>query len=304
MAGSRKPLAELRERIDAIDDRLHGLLMERAALVRRVAGAKSRSAAPLYRPGREAQILRRLVERHKGEFPLVSLTLIWRQIISASLGLQGDFVVAVYAADESDPRCEIAETHFGAAAPIFPHGTLTGVFIAVSEGSASVGVLPFPADGQESPWWPRLAQYADRAPGTDRPMIVARLPFVPMKRLSGIGHDSLVIARLAPNETGRDRSFILVNAGAGISRARVHAAFQSRGLESRMTLGHEDEVDPGSALFLLEVDGFVADGDERCAAIAEELSGGEGPASVQVLGGYAMPLTAADIEPRQGDEEP
>ncbi len=303
MAHSKESLAEVRKRIDAIDDRLHGLLMERSALVGSVADAKSGSAAPAYRPGREAEILQRLADRHDGEFPLVSLLLIWRQIISASLGLQEDFVVAVYGAEESDPRCEIAETHFGAAAPISLHGTVTGVFIAVTQGDATVGVLPFPTDGQETPWWPRLLQYGARVPGAGRPSIVARLPFVPMRRLSGADHDSLVIAMQAPEPTARDRSFVVVESGSNTSRARVHGAFQSRGLASRLTLAHQDDVDPDATLFLLEVDGFVEQGDDRIAAIAEEI-GGDDAAAVRVLGSYAEPFAASDIDARSAGSRP
>ena len=303
MAHSEESLADVRKRIDAIDDRLHGLLMERTALVRSVADAKSGSTAPAYRPGREAEILHRLVDRHDGEFPLVSLLLIWRQIISASLGLQDDFVVAVHGAEESNPRCEIAETHFGAAAPISLHGSVTGVFIAVTRGDATVGVLPFPADGQETPWWPRMLRYGDRVPGAGRPSIVARLPFVPMRRLSSAAHDSLVIAMQAPEPTARDRSFVVVEAGNDTSRARVHGAFQSRGLGSRLTLTHQDDVDPGATLFLLEVDGFVEQGDDRIAAIAEEI-GGEDAAAIRVLGAYAEPFAAGDIAAHGGGNEP
>ena len=303
MAQLRESLVDVRKRIDAIDDRLHGLLKERAALLQSVGDAKEESEAPVYRPGREAEILRRLVECHDGDFPLVSLTLIWRQIISASLGIQRNFVVAVYAADESDPRCEIAESHFGAAAPISLHGTVTGVFIALTQGNASVGVLPFPSEGQETPWWPRLLRYGEGDRRGGRPAIVARLPFVPIRRLSETGHDSLVVAMQPPEPTARDRSLIVVKAGDDISRARIHGAFQSRGLESRLTLTHQDEVDPESELFLLEVDGFVEDGDDRIAAVAEEI-GGEEPVPVRVLGAYAEPLDAAVIDAHSGGGEP
>ncbi len=303
MSHSGVSLADVRKRIDDIDDRLHGLLIERTSLAQSVVEAKSGSTAPVYRPGREAEILRRLVQRHEGEFPKVPLTLIWRQIISATLGLQGDFVVAVYAADESDPRCEIVETHFGAATPLSLHGTVTGVFIALTQGDASVGVLPFPADSQETPWWPRLAQYGERARGAGRPTIVARLPFVPLRRLSGAGRGSLVIAMQAPEPTDRDRSFIVVRAGEDTSRARVHGAFQSRGLESRLTLTHADEVEPEATLFLLEVDGFVENGDPRIAAIAEEI-GGEEKVELKVLGAYAEPFAASEVGPQRGVKQP
>lgn len=302
MDRSEKSLAEVRKRIDAIDDRLHDLLMERAALVRSVVDAKAGSSAPIYRPGREADILRRLVGRHDGGFPLVPLILIWRQIISASLGLQERFVVAVYAAEEADARQEVAEVHFGAAAPVSLHRTPAGVFNEVTRGNASVGVLPFPAEGEDAPWWPRLVRYGEAPHGGQGPSIVARLPFAPIGRHSSPSHDSLVIAMPPPQPSERDRSVVVVRADTGISRARILGAFQSHGLEPRMTLMHQDDVSRDSTLFLLEVDGFLERDDDTIAAIAEDI-GGEEPAIVQVLGAYAEPFARKDFDVQQGVNE-
>ena len=302
MDRSGKSLAEVRKRIDSIDDRLHDLLMERAALVRSVDEAKAKTGAPTYRPGREADILRRLLHRHDGEFPLGPLMLIWRQIISASLGLQERFVVAVYAAEESDACQEVAEIHFGAAAPVSVHRTVAGVFNAVTHGNASVGILPFPAEGEDAPWWPRLVRYGRKPEGGNGPSIVARLPFVPTHRHSDPSHDSLVIAMQEPQPSARDRSVVLVMVDTETSRGRVLGAFQAHGLEPKMTLTHREDASRDSTLFLLEVGGFHGREDERIAAVAEEI-GGEEPAVVQVLGAYAEPFARKDIGGRQGKGE-
>ena len=303
MDRSGKSLAEVRKRIDAIDDRLHDLLMERAALTRSVDDAKAGSGAPVYRPGREADILRRLVDRHQGDFPFVPLILIWRQIISASLGLQERFVVAVYAAEDSDALQEAVEIHFGAAAPVSMHRTLAGVFNEVTQGNASVGVLPYPSEGEDAPWWPRMLRYGKGADGGEGPSIVARLPFAPTPRHSGPSHDSLLIAMHPPQPSERDRSVVVVMAGTGTSRARILGAFQSHGLEPRTTLTHQDDMSRDSTLFLIEVDGFFERGNDRIAAIAEEI-GGEEPASVEVLGAYAEPFVPEDFDLLQGANEP
>ena len=302
MDRSEKSLGEVRKRIDSIDDRLHDLLKERAALARSVDHAKARSGAPAYRPGREADILRRLADRHDGEFPLGPLMLIWRQIISASLGLQGGFAVAVYAAEDSDACREVAEIHFGAAAPVSIRRTAAGVFNEVTHGNASAGILPFPAEGEDAPWWPRLVRYGREPDGGDGPSIVARLPFVPTQRHSGPSHDSLVIAMQEPQPSARDRSVVVVTAGTETSRGRVLDALKAHGLEPKMTLTHGDDVSRDSTLFLLEVDGFVPRDDERIAAIAEEI-GGEEPAVVQVLGAYAQPFARKDIDAQQAANE-
>ena len=303
MDRSEKSLAEVRKRIDSIDDQLHDLLMERAGLVRSVAGAKAGSSGPAYRPGREADILRRLVDRHEGEFPLVPLILIWRQIISASLGIQEDFLIAVHAAGEEDPRREVAEIHFGAATPFSTHRTVAGVFNAVTQGNASVGILPFPADGEDAPWWPRLVRDGEGPRGDERPSIVARLPFVPTGRHSSLSHDSLVIAMQPPQPSQGDRSIVVVTAETGISRARILGAFQSHGLAPRTTLTHQDDRSRDFTLFLIEVDGFFGSDDDRVVAIAEDI-GGEEAALVQVLGAYAEPFTREDVQVQKGGGEP
>ena len=299
MDRSGKSLAEVRKRIDSIDDRLHDLLMERATVVRSVDKAKAATGAPTYRPGREADILRRLLDRHDGEFPLGPLMLIWRQVISASLGLQDRFVVAVYAAEDSHACQEVAEIHFGAAAPVSIHRTLAGVFNEVTHGKASVGILPFPAEGEDVPWWPRLVRYGRERESGDGPSIVARLPFVPTRRHSDPSHDSLVIAMQEPQPSARDRSVVVVMVDTETSRGRVLGAFQTHGLEPKMTLTHREDASRDSTLFLLEVDGFYGREDERIAAVAEEI-GGEEPAVVQVLGAYAEPFARKDIDGRQG----
>lgn len=303
MDRSEKSLAEVRKRIDSIDDRLHDLLMERAALVRSAVEAKFRSRGPVYRPGREADILRRLVDRHEGEFPLVPLILIWRQIISASLAIQEDFQVAVYASEEEDPRREVAEIHFGAATPFSIHRTVAGVFNAVTQGNASVGILPFPAEGDDAPWWPRLVRDGEGPHGDAGPSIVARLPFVPTGRQSSLFPDSLVIAMQPPQPSEGDRSVVVVTAETGISRASILSAFQSRGLSPRTTLTHQDDRSRDFSLFLIEVEGFIGSEDDRIVAIAEDI-GGEELALVQVLGAYAEPFGREDIEVRQGGGEP
>ena len=303
MDRSEKSLAEVRKRIDSIDDRLHDLLMERAALVPSAVRAKAGSSGLAYRPGREADILRRLVDRHEGKFPLVSLILIWRQIISASLGIQENFLVAVYAAEEEDPRREVAEVHFGAATPFSIHRTVAGVFNAVTQGNASVGILPFPTEEEDAPWWPRLVREGKGPRGDEAPSIVARLPFVPTGRHASLSHDSLVIAMQPPQPSEGDRSIVVVTAETGISRASILGAFQSYGLEPRTTLTHQDDRSRDFTLFLIEVEGFIGSDDDRVATITEDI-GGEEPALVQVLGAYAEPFAHGDIEVQKGGGEP
>src|SRR3978361_2219874 len=74
-------LPALRAELDRIDNTIHDLLMRRAEVVEHV--ARSGKPAAL-RPGREASILRRLVGRHQGALPAVSVTRIWRELLAGA----------------------------------------------------------------------------------------------------------------------------------------------------------------------------------------------------------------------------
>ncbi len=64
-------LADLRQEIDRIDEAMHGLLMERGEIIDRLIAVKqTQETGSAFRPAREAEMMRRLVERHRGILPL------------------------------------------------------------------------------------------------------------------------------------------------------------------------------------------------------------------------------------------
>src|SRR6516225_5584137 len=135
-------LAKLRRRLDEIDDKLHDLLIERAEIVAAVAKSKRDGNLPAFQPGREAQIIRRLVDRHHGEFPVDTLVRMWREMLAATVRLQSRFAVAVFAPIESQGFWDLARDHYGSHTPMSAYRSIGQVIRAVAEGQASVGVLP------------------------------------------------------------------------------------------------------------------------------------------------------------------
>src|SRR5258708_3450126 len=95
-----RELADVRRENEALDDSLQDLLIQRSELVQEVARAKAQMAGEAgkngfvaFRPGREAEVLRRLAHRHKGALPLEVVFRVWREIISNMTRLQGSFRV-------------------------------------------------------------------------------------------------------------------------------------------------------------------------------------------------------------------
>ena len=74
---SLKSLEKLRQEIDRIDDTMHDLLIQRSQVAEKIGELKGDGAVSLLRPGREAEILRRIVSRHQGKFPNARSSLAW-----------------------------------------------------------------------------------------------------------------------------------------------------------------------------------------------------------------------------------
>jgi len=283
-------LDPLRREIDRIDESIHDLLIQRSALVEQIANAKG-EAITVLRPGREAEILRRLLARHRGQFPRMALVRIWREMIGALLAIQAPFAVAVQSPARGTDFVELARNHFGVVVPLQVCRTAGQVVRAVADGEASAGLVPMPAGlemaDEPEPWWTSLAGGSGESP-----RVVARLPFVSPPPSTGAVEppQALVIACRDHDETGDDRTLAVLETGPDVSRDRLRAAMIAGGLESAglMAISRRGDV----WLHLVEIHGHVAVSDPRLARLAAQR---EPVAHVSVIGGYATPLPPESI---------
>ncbi len=163
-------LDDLRKEIDRIDETMHQLLMERGEIIDRlIAVKKSQETGSAFRPAREADMMRRLVKRHKGILPLDTAESIWRVIISTFTYVQAPFSVhADLSAGDALMR-DSARFHFGFTVPFVAHMGAAAVVAAVSTSKGDLGLVP--AVAAAGAWWSALEFDA-------APKIIARLPFV------------------------------------------------------------------------------------------------------------------------------
>jgi chorismate mutase / prephenate dehydratase len=287
MSEPQPTLDELRRQIDEIDDAIHDLIMRRTQVVEQVGATKRQGQPnknqPYTRPGREAVILRRLAARHTGPFPQVALVRMWREMVSALTRLQGAFAVAVCAPEERRGYWDIARDHYGSATPMFVVNTPAAAVRAVSDGTATVAVVPMPEEGDPDPWWRYLMGEEGKTP-----RIIARLPFGERGNARGDDHDALALALVAPEPTGDDRGLISLELAHDVSRGRLKDALDAVGLRPigfRSWLVRESS---GESLHLAEIADFVAPNDPRLAAFAGQM--GDILLRAAVIGGYAVPL--------------
>jgi len=169
-APSPPPLAELRAKIDRIDEEMHRLLMQRGEIIDRLIRVKrTEESGSAFRPAREADMMRRLVERHRGILPLDTAESILRVIIATFTFVQAPFRVhADLSAGEAAMR-DTERFHFGFTVPLVPHMGAAGVVAEVGKSKGDLGLVSATAPG--SAWWSALE-------GDDAPKIIARLPFI------------------------------------------------------------------------------------------------------------------------------
>jgi chorismate mutase/prephenate dehydratase len=132
------PLSRLREQIDALDAEILRLLNERATLARQVGSLKVGQA---YRPEREAQVLRRLMELNKGPLPGEVVARLYREIMSACLALERPITVS-YLGPAGTFSERAALKHFGEGAVTLPCLSIDEVYRAVESGGADFGIVP------------------------------------------------------------------------------------------------------------------------------------------------------------------
>ncbi|WP_057972963.1 prephenate dehydratase [Lysobacter antibioticus] len=136
-------LALLRERIDGIDRHIQELIGERAQFANQVGKAKGKLAAAVdyYRPEREAQVLRRVVDRNDGPLNDEVLVRLFREIMSACLAQQEPLKIG-FLGPEGTHSQQAVYKHFGHSIHGLPLASIEEVFQEVEAGNADFGVVP------------------------------------------------------------------------------------------------------------------------------------------------------------------
>ena len=132
-------LKQLRVRIDALDLEILKLVSERASTAHAI--GKLKDDGTVYRPEREAQVLRRLTENNPGPLPDKVVMHLFTEVISACRALEDAFSVA-----SLGPRGTFSEEavvkHFGAQAPVVLCNSIDEVFRSVESGNVGYGMVP------------------------------------------------------------------------------------------------------------------------------------------------------------------
>lgn len=277
MKKSLPTLPELRARIDAIDDQLHGLLRQRADIVHTVRAVKGKQ--PIFiRPGREATMLRALLRRSAGRIPPGLVMRLWREMIGAFTMQEGRLSVAVTAGKGQQDLWDITRDYYGFSTPLRPCATAAQAFSKLKIRQTEVAALPLPQANAVRPWWAALAKNPDL-------LVFAQFPFdladATRSNARGNKQGAWVVARLAPEPTGHDHGLLLVWGGRKRNGAAVRAVLE--GLKP-VALHH----DGARSCWLVTLEGLVSPEEKRYKKLVAAL--GALDVRCRIAGGYAVPI--------------
>lgn len=164
-------LAVLRDEIDRIDGEIHAALVARGDVVGRVIAAKEAAGdtGSAFRPDREAALMRSIVLKNPGRWPVDAPENIWRVIVATSTYTQVPFCVHADISGGDAPMRESMRFHFGFTVPFAPVHSAEAVIAAVAASNGDLGMFRADLPG-ETAWWRGL-----EAP--DAPKVIAKLPF-------------------------------------------------------------------------------------------------------------------------------
>ena len=133
----------MRKRIDEVDQQIQSLINERATFAQQVGISKGAhaSAVDYYRPEREAEVLRAVLDRQKGPLRNEEMLRLFREIMSACLAQQEPLKVG-YLGPEGTFTQTAVNKHFGHSVRGLPVSTIDEVFQEVESGAADFGVVP------------------------------------------------------------------------------------------------------------------------------------------------------------------
>jgi chorismate mutase/prephenate dehydratase len=210
-------LARIRQTIDELDAEMHRCLIERGTAIGTLIKVKGTSRpGAAFRPGREADMMRRLVARHQGQLPLWTVEHIWREIITTFTRMQAPFDVAVDQGVARDAMRDTARFLFGFTVALHGQPDVLATINHIRESGTDLGLVAVEQPADAGAWWRALGR-------SSGPRIMALSPYI---RIAGRPADyaSFVIAPELADPTPPDLELFAVAAISGDPRPAIAAA--------------------------------------------------------------------------------
>ena len=248
---------KFRGEIDDIDDALLDLLQRRAELVENIGSLKARKNHSVFSPAREAILLRTLLNKSNGKISAQAIVRIWREIIGASIAMQGDLTIACCPFGNNIIKEILVQERFGLSANLLSLTDPSEVVHSVALRKAKLGLVPLPSNNLTSPWWMIL----NNINYDDVLRVIASVPFLLSGKDSKL--DAFIISLGEAELSGDDVTLLALEFNSDVIIDRVHHDLLSTGLECVCIDSYKNLDQSGSQSYLFKFSGFIEKNDDR-----------------------------------------
>lgn len=289
-------LENFRKDIDEIDQKLLKLIEDRVRIVKQVGEYKKQDVLEyrsIIRPGREAQMIRKIADMENSMLPTLPLAQMWRIIISSSINIEEPTNIATYVPHGNRECYWLSREYFGSFTPTTMYPTTMEVVHAVENRRATVGALTIADLNSPHPWWSRLTNLQNP------PKIFAVLPFIklaPSKRPTVV-----TIGYVDPEDTGNDTSLWIVESNDFVSVKSIRDSLKSMGKDFQIKDSCQVPGKRNVYHNLIAIDGFIDENDEFKSRLKDKIKASTPKSAatscdIFYLGSYANPVKFYESE--------
>lgn len=246
-------IQSVRTKIDKIDYQIHDLLMQRADLVQEVIDIKKFEAQldtnktpTIYRPAREAEIVKNILKRHNGLLPHSTIIGLWRFLIASFCALQTDFSIVYYGTSETESLRDLIRYYFGTTVKLKKAGSELSALHSVSSEEVTLGILPVSSVDIADEWWIKLPQNI---------YVSGLLPFIKDDAVSHTKHDYMIVSLSEPTPSDNDKTLFKVIGNPDIGRGTMINCLSDLNKQAR-SVSMVDSKALSQKFHLIEINGF------------------------------------------------
>lgn len=241
-------LDNIRQKIDALDNQVHDLLLERADLIMAISEEKKKQGMQIVQPAREARMLRRLLSRHRGPLPGETIIRIWRELVSSVSLLQTGLSVAVFDPVDHREYWDMARDYFGNVLPMNRCSSPEEAFNKLRNNQVTFAILPYDNENSRQIFWRDFFASAEKGEGL---AVIQRLPFCDKMHYDYADHPALVIAKAGFGPSDDDHTLIGVHAIENTNVEKISEYLKEAGFVNFEILSLKE------GCFVVDVVGYV-----------------------------------------------
>lgn len=281
-------LQALRSEIDAIDGQIISLLIQRMAIISKVAQLKKNNQEKFFiRSAREADMIKELIIKSSNQLPKSTIINVWRKIITTANMSEQPLSVAIHNPKNIPDYSYLVKEYYSNDLPIMIFDSAVGVVSALKKGEAQIGIFALPITNLEQTdykddlnenWWINIANNQDGI------KVFARLPFAE----SGDEQQTnlVAVAIKQPEASASDRSLLYIELSSQFSKTQLIAAAMECGIKGRILKSAKLSQVTGVVFYLFDVEEFFDENDTKLKTFSKlEIN-----PFVKVLGNYPTPI--------------